>query len=101
MNIIEDQKHANPEDFYSSLKEKLEATHNFPEDYIFKFIITNDESKHTEIYRVFDDIKFTLSTNDSKNGKYTSITINAFVLDPDQVIRIYKEVGKIPNVMML
>ncbi len=89
------------EEFYISLKEKLEATHDFPEDYLFKFIVTNDESKITEIYRVFDDIKFTLTNRDSKNGKYTAITLNAFVLDADQVIKIYKEVGKIPGVMML
>ncbi len=101
MNIIENQNQPNPDEFYASLKEKLEATHDFPEDYVFKFIITNENAIHTEIYRVFDEIKFTLSTMDSKNGKYTSITINAFVLDADQVISIYKEVGKIPNVMML
>ncbi len=101
INIIDNQINQNPEDFYLSLKEKLEATHDFPEDYLFKFIITNEESKHTEIYRVFDDIQFTLTTRESKNGKYTSISINAFVLDADQVIRIYKEVGKIPGVMML
>ena len=89
------------EEFYISLKEKLEATHDFPEDYLFKFIVTNDESKITEIYRVFDDVKFTLTNRDSKNGKYTAITLNAFVLDADQVIKIYKEVGKIPGVMML
>lgn len=101
MDILQGNQHANPEDFYISLKEKLEATHDFPGDYLFKFIVTNDESKHTEIYRVFDDVKFTLTTKDSKNGKYTSISINAFVLDADQVIKIYKEVGKIPGVMML
>ena len=55
------------EEFYISLKEKLEATHDFPEDYLFKFIVTNDESKITEIYRVFDDVKFTLTNRDSKN----------------------------------
>ncbi|AZB22669.1 DUF493 domain-containing protein [Chryseobacterium manosquense] len=101
MDILQGNQHANPEDFYISLKEKLEATHDFPGDYLFKFIVTNDESKHTEIYRVFDDVKFTLTTKDSKNGKYTSISINAFVLDADQVIKIYKEVGKIPGVIML
>ncbi|MCB4235352.1 DUF493 domain-containing protein [Kaistella anthropi] len=95
MDILQGNQHANPEDFYISLKEKLEATHDFPGDYLFKFIVTNDESKHTEIYRVFDDVKFTLTTKDSKNGKYTSMSINAFVLDADQVIKIYKEVGKI------
>lgn len=101
INIVDNQTNLNPDDFYASLKEKLEATHDFPEEYLFKFIITNEESKHTEIYRVFDEIKFTLNTKESKNGKYSSITINAFVLDADQVIRIYKEVGQIKGVMML
>ena len=101
INIVDNQENVNPEDFYASLKEKLEATHDFPQDYLFKFIITNEESKQTEIYRVFDNVKYTLSTKDSKNGKYTSLTMNAFVLDADQVISIYKEGGKISGVMML
>ena len=101
INIVDNQENVNPEDFYASLKEKLEATHDFPQDYLFKFIITNEESKQTEIYRVFDNVKYTLSNKDSKNGKYTSLTMNAFVLDADQVISIYKEVGKISGVMML
>ena len=101
INIVDNQENLNPEDFYASLKEKLEATHDFPQDYLFKFIITNEESKQTEIYRVFDNVKYILSTKDSKNGKYTSLTMNAFVLDADQVISIYKEVGKISGVMML
>ena len=101
INIVDNQENVNPEDFYASLKEKLEATHDFPQDYLFKFIITNEESKQTEIYRVFDNVKYTLSTKVSKNGKYTSLTMNAFVLDADQVISIYKEVGKISGVMML
>ena len=101
INIVDNQENLNPEDFYASLKEKLEATHDFPQDYLFKFIITNEESKHTEIFRVFDDIKYTLSTKESKNGKYTSLNMNAFVMDADQVINIYKEVGKIQGVMML
>ncbi|MBH1959634.1 MAG: DUF493 domain-containing protein [Flavobacteriia bacterium] len=101
INIVDNQENLNPEEFYASLKEKLDATHDFPEDYLFKFIITNEESKHTEIYRVFDNIKFTLTTKDSKNGKYTSLNMNAFVMDANQVINIYKEVGKIPGVMML
>lgn len=101
INIIDEQDNKNPDEFYASLKEKLEVNHNFPEDYLFKFIVPSDESKLTEIYRVFDNIKYTLTSRDSKNGKYTSISMNAFVLDADQVINIYKEVGKITGVMML
>lgn len=101
LNIIGQEDDKNPEEFYASLKEKLDNTHNFPEEYLFKFILTTEESKLTEIYRVFDDIKFTLTTRDSKKGKYTALSINAFVLDADQVVSIYKKVGAIEGVMML
>ena len=42
MADIIDSNHANPEEFYKSLKEKLEEQHNFPEEYLFKFIVTSD-----------------------------------------------------------
>jgi putative lipoic acid-binding regulatory protein len=101
MNIVGQNQSTDQEAFYASLKEKLEHTHDFPEDYLYKFILTNDQSKLTDIYRVFEGIKFTMTNRDSKNGKYTSISINAFVLDANQVIKIYKEVGLIKGVMML
>lgn len=101
MNIIGQENTTNQEEFYKSLEEKLNETHNFPEDFLFKFIVTNDNAKLTEIYQVFDGIKFTLSNKESKNGKYTSANINAFVLDGAQVCKIYKEVGLIEGVMML
>lgn len=101
MDILQVNQHANPEEFYISLKEKLEGHHDFPEDYLFKFIIPTDEAKLTEIYKVFDGIKFTLGNRESKNGKYTACNINAFVLDADQVVRIYKEVARIEGVILL
>lgn len=101
MNIIEGDSNRSSEEFYTSLKEKLEATHDFPEDYLFKFIIPNDQAKLTEIYRVFDGIKHTLTNKDSKNGKYTALTFNAFVLDADHVIRIYKAIGNIEGAISL
>lgn len=99
--IIGGSTEKNPEEFYKSLKENLTKTHNFPEDYLFKFIIPNDSAKLTDIYRVFDDAKATVSTKESKNGKYISVSIQVFVLDADHVIRLYKEVAKIDEVIML
>jgi len=101
MNILEQNQHNSPEEFYASLKEKLEETHNFPEEYLFKFIIPNDSAKLTEIYKVFDGLQHTLSNRDSKNGKYVSVSVNSFVLDADQVVKIYQEVSVIEGVMML
>lgn len=46
MNIIDNtHEHRNAEEFYSSLKEKLEENHQFPEEYLFKFIFPNDNEK--------------------------------------------------------
>lgn len=88
-------------EFYASLKINLEKNHNFPEDYLYKFIILNNQEKLTEIYKIFDGTKNTFSTRESSNGKYISITIQCFVLDAEQVIRFYKEVAKIEGVIML
>lgn len=101
MNIIGGNTPTNPEEFYISLKEKLENNHDFPGDYLFKFIIPTEQAKLTEIYRVFDGLKFTLGNRESKNGKYTACNIQAFVLDADQVVRIYQEVSKIEEVILL
>lgn len=101
MDILQGNQHASPDEFYNSLRTKLEDHHDFPEDYLFKFIIPTDQAKLTEIYRVFDGIKFTLGNRESKNGKYTACNINAFVLDANQVVTIYKEVAKIEGVILL
>lgn len=101
MNILEDNEYNSPEEFYATLKERLDGVYNFPADYLFKFIIPNDHSKLTDIYKVFDGIHYTTANKDSKTGKYVSVNLNAFVLDSDQVIKIYKEVSKIKGVIML
>lgn len=92
---------SNKEEFYNSLKVKLEENHHFPEDYLFKFILPNNNEKLTEIYQVFDEIKYTITTKESRNGKYISTSILAFVLDANQVVKIYQEVGEVEGVMML
>ncbi len=101
MNIIEDNNNQSPEEFYTTLKERLDAVYEFPDNYLFKFIIPNDHSKMTDIYKVFDGIHNTTTTHESKNGKYVSVNLQAFVLDADQVVKVYKEVSKIEGVLML
>lgn len=91
----------NPEEFYASLKKNLEENHNFPEDYLFKFIFGNDNKLLMELYRIFDGLQYTINTRESANGKYLSASIQAFVMDADQVIGLYKSVGEIPGVVML
>lgn len=102
MNIIDNtHEHRNAEEFYSSLKEKLEENHQFPEEYLFKFIFPNDNEKLSEIYRIFDGLQYTINTRESANGKYTSTSIQVFVMDAQQVIHLYQEVQKIEGVVAL
>lgn len=101
MNILEQNANKSPEEFYASLKDKLAEAHDFPGNYLFKFIVPSEQPKLVEIYKAFDGTKHTATNRDSKTGKYTALTIDAFVLDADHVIRLYKEVGKIEGVMML
>lgn len=89
------------EEFYQSFKKKLEKSHSFPEDYIYKFFIPNDAEKLAELYRVFDGTKNTISTRESKNGKYIGITIEVFVLDAAHVIRLYQEAEKIEGIVSI
>lgn len=89
------------EEFYKNLKINLEREHDFPENYLYKFIILNDSEKLSEIYRVFDGLEYSVSTKDSSKGKYVSCSISCFVLDADHVIKLYKEVANIEGVIML
>ena len=82
----------NAEEFYSKLKTQLLETENWPSEYLYKFIVKSDAYKITEIETIFNNIGAVIKTNESKNGKYTSISINVIMKDPDAVISKYIEV---------
>lgn len=89
------------EEFYKNLKTNLEKHHNFPENYLYKFIIPNNSEKLIEIYQIFDGLEYNITTKDSSKGNYISCSISCFVLDADHVIDLYKKTSKIDGVIML
>ena len=82
----------NTEDFYEKLKGRLFETSSWPAEYLYKFIIKSDIEKLAKIEARFNDIGAVIHTTESKNGKYTSVSINVLMLNPDAVIDKYKEV---------
>ena len=86
-------KPINPEEFYNNLKEKLQETSVWPSEYLYKFIIKSDPVKINIIECIFDNMGAVIKTIPSKNGNYTSISINVVMKNPDVVIEKYKEVG--------
>lgn len=99
--IIENNENESVDSFYSNFKEKLEQTHTFPTDYVFKYIVPANPEKIAQIHKIFENSESTFSTRDSKTGKYTSITIKTHVNDANDVIIYYRQVAKIDGVVML
>ena len=81
------------EEFYKKLKLQLEETTNWPSEYLYKFIIKSDSGKITEIESLFNQAGAVINTTASKNGKYTSISINLVMQNPDAVVAKYIEVS--------
>lgn len=101
IDIIGNDDNLRSEDFYQKFKEELEKIHTFPTDYLFKFIVPADQSTIAQIYAVFENSGANISTRDSSNGKYTSITAKVSVHDANDVVIYYKQVSAIKGVVML
>ncbi|MBD0849342.1 DUF493 family protein [Maribacter arenosus] len=91
----------NPEEFYSRLKIQLEESTQWPSLYLYKFIILTDAEKVKKVHTVFNNTGAVIESKLSKNGKYTSLSIQVNLKNPDAVIAKYKEVGKIEGVISL
>lgn len=83
-----------PEEFYSKLKVQLQDTSLWPSEYLYKFIVPTKEKKVGVIQDIFDNMGAVINTRKSKNGKYTSVSVNVRMKSPDAVITKYKEVAK-------
>ncbi|MFV0541588.1 MAG: DUF493 family protein [Aestuariibaculum sp.] len=97
--MSEDKK---TEAFYNKLREQLYETTSWPSEYLYKFIVKSDTDKVETLESIFDNMGAVIDTHKSKNGKYTSVSINVNMKDPESVIAKYKEVAeKIEDVLSL
>lgn len=78
-------------------KNKLEATHDFPALYMFKFIVT--EEKKQEVKDLFPMHEVTFKP--SSKGKYISVTAKVMASSSDYIIDIYKKSKQIEGIIAL
>ncbi len=86
-------------DVLESLKKQL-ALQEWPDVFLFKFITPNDSKLIAKVTALFDDgtdLKF----NQSKTGKYVSISAKEMMIDVESIIDRYKEVAKIKGIIAL
>lgn len=92
----------NSEEFYNKLREQLRLSANWPAEYLYKFIIPTDINRIAILEAIFDNMGAVINTVESKNGKYTSVSINILMRNPDAVIEKYLEVAeKVEGVISL
>ncbi|MCA0131893.1 DUF493 family protein [Winogradskyella alexanderae] len=92
----------NSEEFYKKLKVQLQDTAMWPTTYLYKFIVISETEKINNLKELFNHLGAVINTRTSKNGKYTSISVNVRMKNPDSVIAKYKEVAtKIEGVISL
>ena len=90
------------EEFYERLKQELEnTTEKWPLEYLYKFIVPASMDKVQEIEAAFNGMGAVIITNQSKTGKYTSISVNVDMPNSDLIIQKYKEVSNIEGIISL
>ncbi|RED42901.1 hypothetical protein DFQ10_10785 [Winogradskyella eximia] len=82
------------EEFYEKLKAQLYDTALWPSEYLYKFIVLSEGSGVNHIEALFDNLGAVITTTESKNGKYTSVSINVRMKNPEAVIAKYKNIAE-------
>ncbi|WP_339752554.1 DUF493 family protein [uncultured Winogradskyella sp.] len=82
------------DEFYDKLKSQLYDTALWPTEYLYKFIVVSNGTGIKDIEDLFNDLGAVINTNESKKGKYTSVSINVRMKNPEEVITKYKEVAE-------
>ncbi|HKJ48464.1 MAG TPA: DUF493 family protein [Christiangramia sp.] len=91
-----------PEEFYAKLKKQLQDTAMWPSEYLYKFIVPTQGDKTDLVEDIFNNMGAVIEKKQSKKGKYTSVSINVRMKNPDAVIEKYKEVAdKVEGVISL
>lgn len=89
-------------EFYERLKEELNSTtKKWPSEYLYKFIVPSDIEKIAQVEGAFNRMGAIIDTRQSKNGKFTSISISVHLNSADEVIQKYQEVSTIEGIISL
>jgi len=84
-------------DSTTSFREKLDAEHKWPCDYMFKFAVP--AAKVAEFMALFPGEQ--LQSRPSKAGNYTSFTYRKRMNSADEVITIYQATGAVEGLIAL
>lgn len=101
MSILKIKMDKDTEEFYVRLKQELANTSLWPSEYLYKFIVPSDLKKIVQIESAFNNMGAVIKTKQSKTGKYTSVSVDVQMKNPEAVIEKYIEVSGIEGIISL
>jgi putative lipoic acid-binding regulatory protein len=84
---------------FENLKEQL-ALQEWPNVYLFKFIVENTPEKVAKTTALFDETA-EIAMHPSKNGKFVSISAKEMMLNVEAIMTRYEEAQKIEGIISL
>lgn len=85
---------------FDGLKQKLENQGNWPQVYLFKFIIPSDNQKLAQVEALFGP-EAQVTLNQSRTGKFISVSAKEMMVSPEEVIQRYKRSVSIDGLISL
>ena len=83
------------EEFYIRLKEELSNSTLWPSEYLYKFIMPSNAHSIAKVEAAFNNMGAVITTQQSKTGKFTSVSVSVNMQNPQSVIDKYIEVSDI------
>ena len=87
-------------DVFDKLKAQLELM-EWPNLYLFKFIIPNDNEKLALVTSLFDPETAQISYHQSGKGNYVSVSVKEVAMSVDAIIEKYQKASQIKGVISL
>ncbi len=88
------------EDFLKRLEDQLHQHGPWPQVYMFKFIIPDNNRNYALLQSIFGELS-KLSIRHSSKGKYISVTIKEMMMDPAEIIDRYRKASIIEDIIAL
>ena len=89
------------EEFYIRLKEELTNSTLWPSEYLYKFIMPSDIHSIAKVEAAFNNMGAVITTQQSKTGKFTSVSVSVKMPNPQSEIDKYIDVSDIEGIISL
>ena len=86
---------------YQKLRRQLEEGFEWPQVYMFKFIVPANNAKVAKVEQLFNSKEARVTIRESSKGNFISITAQEMMISPDRVIDRYQQAEHIEGLIAL